>query len=72
MDHKVKMKEGENIDKYLDLARELKEEVETSDDDIDRVWCTWNSSQRLRKENEGIGNQMENRDSSHQSIVMVG
>ena len=40
-DHRVKLKESEKKDKYLDLARELKKTVEyESDGDTDCNWCS--------------------------------
>ena len=49
-DHKVKLKESEKIDKYLDLARELKKTMEDeSDGDTNCNWCARYSHQRGRK-----------------------
>ena len=40
--HRVKLKESEKKDKYLDLARELKKTVEhESDGDTNCNWCSW-------------------------------
>ena len=39
MDHRVKIKEFEKIDKYLDLARELKKQWNMSDGDISCSRC---------------------------------
>ena len=47
-DHKVKMKESKNIDKYLDLARELEEHE--SGGDTHCSWFTWNSLQSFGKD----------------------
>ena len=50
--HKVKMKESEQIDKYLNLASELKKAVEHEGD-----WdtkCGWNGSQSLERKLEEL------------------
>ena len=58
-DHRVKMKESENRDEYLDLVRQQKKAVKhEGDDDSNCKWRAWNSPQG--KETEGIGNQREN------------
>ena len=47
-DHWVKLKESENTDKYLDLARELKKTMDhESDSDTSRNWRTWYSHQKM-------------------------
>ena len=44
-DHRIKLKECEKKDKYVDLARELKKTMEhESDDCINRNWCFWYSN----------------------------
>ena len=44
VDHRVKIKENEKIDKYLELARELKKTMEhEGDGDINCNWCTQNN-----------------------------
>ena len=44
-EHRAKIKESKNRDKYLDLAREPKKTVECeSDGDTNCSWWTWNSS----------------------------
>ena len=56
-DHKVKLKESEKRDKYLDLAREMKKTTEhESDGDTDCNWCTWLSHQRIDTGMRGLGN----------------
>ena len=61
----MKIKESEKIYKYFDLARD----VEEYEDDFHTscYWHAWYGLQRPRKESEGIGNQMNNRD--HPRIV---
>ena len=44
-DHRIKLKECEKKDKYLDLARELKKTVEHAGDNYTNCnWCVWNSN----------------------------
>ena len=38
-DHRVKLKESEKKNKYLDLARELKKTMEHEDDDYTNRYC---------------------------------
>ena len=48
-DHRVKLKECERRDKYLDLARKLKKKTvkHESDDNANGYWCSWYSHQRI-------------------------
>ena len=68
VNHRVKIK-GENIDKYLDFARELKKLQNMSDSDTNCSWCTWNGPQRLGKGTERNENQMEDWDHPDYRIV---
>ena len=44
-DHRIKMKECEKKDKYLDLARELKKTMEHAGNNYTNSdWCVWNSN----------------------------
>ena len=43
----VKLKEGENRDKYLDLVKKSIEPEGDGDTNCD--WCTWNNPQRIGK-----------------------
>ena len=44
-DHRIKLKECEKKDKYLDLDRELKKTVEHAGDNYTNCnWCVWNSN----------------------------
>ena len=44
-DHRIKLKESENQDKYLDLARESKKTMEHEGDNYTyRDWCFWYSN----------------------------
>ena len=54
-DHRVKMKPSEKIDKYLDLAWELKKLWNMKgDSDINCHLCLWNFPQSLEKKPKGI------------------
>ena len=45
VDYRIKLKECEKKDKYLDLAREWKKTVEHADDNYTNCnWCVWNSN----------------------------
>ena len=54
--HKVKLKEREKMDKYLDLARELKKLEHESDIYTNYNWCSWYSHQRIIKVTGRLGN----------------
>ena len=44
-DHRIKLKECEKKDEYLDLARELKKTMEHVGDNYTNCnWCVWNSN----------------------------
>ena len=44
-DHRIKLKECEKKDKYLDLARELKKTMEYEGDNYTNCdWCFWHSN----------------------------
>ena len=44
-DHRIKLKECEKRDKYLDLARELKKTMEHEGDNYtDCDWCFWHGN----------------------------
>ena len=43
-DHRIKLKECEKKDKYLDLARELKKTMEHGDNYTNSEWCFWHSN----------------------------
>ena len=56
-DHRVKLKESEKKDKYLDLARELKKtEKHESGGYTNCQWCSWYSHRRIIKGTGGLGN----------------
>ena len=46
-DHRIKLKESEKKDKYLNFARELKKTMEHEGDNYtNRDWCFWYSQQK--------------------------
>ena len=55
-DHRWKLKESENRDKYLDLVWELKKLEHEGDNDTNYNWCTWNDPQRIGKGTGRLGN----------------
>ena len=60
-DHRVKVKEIELIDKYLDFAKRAEDTVKHEvDGDNNCSWIPWNSSQRFGKEIGGTGDQRKN------------
>ena len=68
--HRVKLKESENKDKYLDLARELKKTVKHESNDYS--WCSWYSHQRIDKGTDGLGNKRTSGDHPNYSILEIG
>ena len=57
VDHRVKLKESEKRDKFLDLARGLKKTMEhESDSDTNSDWCTWDNLQWIGKGTGRLGN----------------
>ena len=54
-DHRIKLKECEKKDTYLDLARELKKTMEHAGGNYtNNNWCVWNSSKRITKGTGGL------------------
>ena len=73
INHRVKLKESEKKDKYLDLARKLKKTVEHESDVYTNCnLCSWYSHGRIIKGTGGIGNKRTRRDSSNYNIVEIG
>ena len=70
VDHLVKIKEREKIDKYLNQTTEKAVEHE-GDGETSCNWCTWNGPQGFEKEMGGSGNQRKNRNSSEHTIDAV-
>ena len=71
-DHWVKLKENENKDKYLDLARELKKLRNMKVMEIPIVISFWYSYQRTNTGTGGLGNQRMRGDHSNYSIIKTG
>ena len=53
----VQIKENEKVNKYLDLARELKIVNFEGVDDTNCSWCPWKGRQRSGKETGGTADQ---------------
>ena len=65
-------KENENIIKYLDLTREIKEILEHENDSYANCsQCAWNSRQSIRKGNGGNLNQRKNRGHPNYNIADI-
>ena len=61
------------MDKYLDLARELKKTMEHEDDDYtNRDWCFWYSHQRIIKGTGGLGGWRTSGDHPNYTIIENG
>ena len=57
-DYRIKLKESEMKDKYLELVRELKKTMEyESDNHTYCDWCFWYCHQRIIKGTGGLGNE---------------
>ena len=58
-DHKRKLKENENEDKYVDLTRELKKKKQTIEHESDNYTncdcCFWHGHKTIIKETGGLG-----------------
>ena len=62
-DRRIKLRESEKKDKYLDLAGELKKDVEhESDNYTKRDWCLWCSHQKIVKRTLRHGNKRSSRE----------
>ena len=56
-DHRVKLKEGKKRDKFLDLAWELKKNMEhEGDSNTNCNWCTRYNHQKICTGTGGLGN----------------
>ena len=71
-DHRVKLKEREKRDKYLDLAREFKIMKHESDGDTNCNWWTWNNPQNIGKGTEWLRNQRTSKDHPDYNITKIG
>ena len=70
--HRIKLKESEKKDKYLDLARELKKTVEhESESYTDCNWYSWYRHQTIGKRTSGLGNKRASGDNRNNSIAEI-
>ena len=72
-DHRIKLKEWEKRDKYLDLARELKKTMEQDGDNYTNCdWCFWHGNKRIIKGPERFGSWRPSGDHPNNSIAKNG
>ena len=72
VDHRVKLKEEEKRDKYLDIAWELKKIMEHESNDYTNCnWSSWYIHQRMGTRNGGLGNKRTNGDYPNYCIVEI-
>ena len=72
-DPRIKLKESEKIDKYLNLARESKKSMEHEGDDYTkRDWCFWYSHQKIIKGTGGLGGWRTSGDHPNYGIIENG
>ena len=69
--HKLKLKESEKKDKYLDLARELKPMEHESDSDTKCNWGSWYNPERIGTRTRGILNKRTRRGHPIYCIVKI-
>ena len=70
--HRVNLKESENRDRNLDLARELKTIKHEGNCDTNCNWCTRDNPQRIGEGPGRLGNKRSSRDYSENSILKIG
>ena len=72
--HKIKLKESEKKDEYLNLARELEKKTmeHKSDGDTNGNLCTRYSHQRIDNGTGGLGNMRTSGDLPNDSIIKIG
>ena len=71
VDHRIKLKECEKRDEYLDLARELSTMEHEGDGDTNCNWCSWYSHWRIGTKTGGLGNNGTGGDCPNYSIVEI-
>ena len=72
-DHRVKLKESEKKDKYLDLDWELKKTVENESDVYTNCnWCSLYRQRRINKESVGFGNKRTRGDHPNYCNIEIG
>ena len=73
VNHRIKLKECEKKDKYLDLAKESKKNMEHAGDNYTNCnWCVWNSNYRITKGTGGLASWRMSRDNPNDSIIENG
>ena len=71
-DYRVKLKESEKKEKYLDLARELKKTVEHESDVYTNCnWCSWHNPQKIIKGTGGLGKKRMSGDYPNYYIIEI-
>ena len=71
-DHKVKIKENKEKNKYLDLARELKKDMKhEGDGDTSCNWHASNSPQSLNNRAERVGNWIISQDHPNYRSIKI-
>ena len=72
-DQRVKLREREKKDKYLELTRELQKVMEhESDNYINCDWCFWYCHQRINKGTGGLGNNRTSGSHTNYYIIEIG
>ena len=69
-DHKVKLKENEKKDKYLDLAREMKKKIVEHESDGCN-WYSWYSYQRTGTRTGWLGNKRTSGDHPNYCFIEI-
>ena len=73
VDHRVKLKECEKRDKYLDLVRELKKTVEHKIEGFTNYnWCSWYSQWMISTRTGGLRNHGTGGEYPNDSIIEIG
>ena len=71
--HRIKLKENEKKDNYLDLARKLEKTMEHEGDNYTNCdWCFWYSHQRIIKGTGRLGNKRTSEDLPNNYIIEKG
>ena len=71
-DHRIKLKESEKKDKYLDLARELKKLSNMKCTNHICDWCTRYSNERTIKRSGGLGKKRASGNYPNYCIIEIG
>ena len=70
--HRIRLKESKEIDKYLDLLRELKKMMEhQGKGNTSSNWCARNNTQKKSKGTGIFGNKRISRDYPNDSIIKI-